>query len=252
MDDRSIGRTDLVSPISEPNSPDPVLESYFRQQLEQLYADPSQALATNDGTEVDQIRGASVEQVQTEDREEYDFRLFTRPHASGTASVGASNGPQRIAIRSPSPAGGESGFTSVGRPDKYYFAGDTGAELAQQYARAAVSGQDIVEGLKMRWRGMELPWRVTVIKTTESGNVVGLEHQLQAQTNRRKRSGKKRRVVIRKRVEARAAKEVVARQYRAEKEAAEREKRTQKNREKKIKKRQKDRLKKVTDVQDSA
>lgn len=151
MVDRSIGRTDLVSPISEPNSPDPVLESYFRQQLEQLYADPSQALATNDGTEVDQIRGASVEQVQTEDREEYDFRLFTRPHASGTASVGASNGPQRIAIRSPSPAGGESGFTSAGRPDNYYFAGDTGAELAEQYARAAVSGQDIVEGLKMRW-----------------------------------------------------------------------------------------------------
>lgn len=97
-----------------------------------------------------------------------------------------------------------------------------------------------------------MPWRVTVIKSTKPGKVVGLEHQSQAQTNRKKRIGKKRRIVIRKRFEAKAAKEMTARQSQAEKEVTEREKRTRKNREKKVKKRQKDRLKRVNDVQDLA
>lgn len=99
---------------------------------------------------------------------------------------------------------------------------------------------------------MELPWRVTVIKATEPGKVVALEHQAHVQPNGRKRSGKKRRIVIRQKLEARAAKEVIARQNQAVKEAAEREKRTRKNREKKVKKRQKDKLKKIHDVQDPA
>lgn len=97
---------------------------------------------------------------------------------------------------------------------------------------------------------MELPWRVTILKATEPGKMVGLEHQSQAQTNRRKRCGKKRRVVVQRRLEARAVKEVAARQDQAEKEAAEREKRTRRNREKKVKKRQKDKLKKTNDLQD--
>ena len=97
---------------------------------------------------------------------------------------------------------------------------------------------------------MELPWRVTVIKTTEAGNPMELKHQSQAQTNRRKRNGKKRRLVIRRRLEARMAREVVARQNHAEKQAAECEKRTRRNREKKVKRKQKDKLKKMNDVQD--
>ena len=151
MDDHSIGRADIESPTFEANSPDPVLETYFRQQLEQLYAGSSQALAASDGTEVDNHGETTVEHVPGEAEEEYEFRLFTRPSASGPALVGANNVPQRIALRSPSPAGRESGFTCGRRPDEYYFAGHTGAELAEQYARAAVSGQNIIEGLKIRW-----------------------------------------------------------------------------------------------------
>lgn len=149
MDYRSIGRTHLESPTTEPNSPNIVLESYYRQQLEQLYADPSQALAASDETRSRNLSGATVEQIQGEDVGEYDFRLFTRP--LGPASVGATNISQRIALRSPSPADGQLGFTTGGRADQYYFAGHTDSELAEQYARAAVSGQEITEGLKMRW-----------------------------------------------------------------------------------------------------
>ena len=151
MGDRSIGRADLESSTTEPDSPNPDLETYYRQQLEQLYTDPSQALAANDGTELGHLVGATAELVQGKDEEEYDFRLFTRPSASGPASAGASNVLQRIALRSPSPTSGGSAFVDGRRPDSYYFAGDTGGELAAQYAQAAVSGQDIMQGLKMRW-----------------------------------------------------------------------------------------------------
>ena len=144
-------RADLESLITEPNSPDPVLESYFRQQLQQRYADPSQALAASGGTEIDTVYGATPEQPQGDKGEEYDFQLFARPSASGLASVGQNNGPQRITLRSPSPARDGLGFVSGGRPDKYYFTDDTGPELAEQYTQAAVSGQDIIEGLSMRW-----------------------------------------------------------------------------------------------------
>ena len=96
---------------------------------------------------------------------------------------------------------------------------------------------------------MELPWRVTVIKTTEAGKALGLYHQSHAPSNRRKRSGKKRRIMIRQKLNARAAKELIAVQNQALKKAAEQEKRTRKNREKKVKRRQKDKLKKMNDVQ---
>ena len=99
---------------------------------------------------------------------------------------------------------------------------------------------------------MELPWRVTVVQSTKGSKVVGPEHQSRIETTRRKRSGKKRRIVIRKKIEARIAQKVANIQSQVEKDAAEREKRTRKNREKKVKKRQKDKAKKVNVVQDSA
>lgn len=152
MDSRSVELTDLESPTTEASSlGDPLLESYYLQQLQQQYADPSQALAANGGAELDVTHEATSEQAQGEKAEQYDFRLFTRPSALGPASVGTSNGPQRVTLRSPSPVGDALGLTIRGRPDEYYFSGVTSPELAEQYTRAAVCGQEIIEGLNMRW-----------------------------------------------------------------------------------------------------
>ena len=151
MGDRNIGRMDRESSTSEPNSPDSVLESYLRQQLEKLYADPSEALAASDGTQKDKNDQAIAENAQGDDDDkEYEFHLFRRSLVSGPALNGTS-GPQRIALRSPSPAGDGPHFVNGGRPDEYYFSGNTSAELAEQYAQAAVSEQDIISGLKIRW-----------------------------------------------------------------------------------------------------
>ena len=72
--------------------------------------------------------------------------------------------------------------------------------------------------------GLEMPWRVTILKSTRSMATSSFEIS-QTSTGKRRRIGKKRRIAIRKQ------------------KAAEREKRTRKNREKKVKKRQKDKLK---------
>ena len=151
MSDCNISREDIECSLIEPDSPDHVLETYFRQQLEQLYPDSSQAFAAVDGAEISNPGGAAAEQDQCENEREYDFRLFAKPLAPGPKPVGASSVPQRISLRSPSPADGKSGFKNGGRPAKYYFAGGTSPGLAEQYVQSAVSGEDIIEALKMRW-----------------------------------------------------------------------------------------------------
>ena len=150
MEDQRIDRTDLASPKVEQNSPDPVLESVFRQQLEQLYADPSDALATNCGIKADKISRDTGEHVKGEE-DEYDFRLFTNSSRLGSTSDGASKAPRRITLRSPSPADSGLAFAGRGPPDGYYFAGHTDAQLTEQYVRAAVSSQDVIGGVKIRW-----------------------------------------------------------------------------------------------------
>jgi hypothetical protein len=64
-------------------------------------------------------------------------------------------------------------------------------------------------------------------------------------TSRRKRPGKKRRLLLRKKIAAKVEHEERAAREKAEKEEAEKEKRTRRNREKKIKKRLRDKLKKA-------
>ena len=63
------------------------------------------------------------------------------------------------------------------------------------------------------------------------------------------RSGKKRRILIRRRIEAQAGIISAASAIEAEKVAADKEKRTRKNREKKVKKKQKDKLKKAQSME---
>jgi len=68
--------------------------------------------------------------------------------------------------------------------------------------------------------------------------------QSRSSTNR-KRAGKKRRIIVRKKLALVRAKEAVSNMTAAEREAAEREKRTRRNREKKVKKKGRDKLKRM-------
>lgn len=88
------------------------------------------------------------------DQEEasYEFRLFARPSASGLATDERNELP-RVALRSPTPLNSEPGLINPQRAEDYYFTGKTSAEQAEQFARAAVSGEQVLENLGMRWVG---------------------------------------------------------------------------------------------------
>lgn len=91
-------------------------------------------------------------------------------------------------------------------------------------------------------QGLALPWRVTVINQKNPAKANRFQQLPSSDSSGRKRSGKKRRIAIRKKFATLSATQSAARQSKAEKEAAEKEKRTRRNREKKVKKKQKEKM----------
>ncbi|PGH09138.1 hypothetical protein GX51_00892 [Blastomyces parvus] len=176
----------------------------------------------------------------------------------------------RIKLRSPTPTAndGVGGFVAPFRGWEYYFsdpewarrkmAGDrieaptveSDARRKERFVDAAVNGETILEWANKRdWPGCYLSWRVTHLQTTpreNKSNVPSDSSQTEGVTllnplavtkapKSRKKPGKKRRIILRRRLAAtRTA------------EAAEREKRTRRNREKKIKKKLREKEKKAT------
>jgi len=145
---------------------------------------------------------------------------------------------------------GEGGFVVQDRDPKYYFAERAVGEQKWRFENAALSGEEILDLSRRRAWGLEVPWRVRVLKTTEkskdaSGNgdqIVAIEV---GDESKRKRPGKKRRVILRQREKK---KEEIKEKKRREKELkdeTEREKRTRRNREKKVKKKLKEKAKKA-------
>ena len=93
--------------------------------------------------------------------------------------------------------------------------------------------------------GCELPWKVVTIRGPCSRKATTSFTSLPTESTNRKRIGKKRRIILRKRVALLKTKEAAEKMKVAEKEAAEREKRTRRNREKKVKKKVREKAKKA-------
>ena len=145
-------RADLDSQSSSDDNgnPDPTLEARFRDQIERSYVDEGSKTETQDQGILEDLGTAAVGQPVEEDEEAYTFRLFARPKGSGP-SKGKDKGVQKVALRSPSPASGEPGFVNPQRQSAYYFTGTASAEQAQQYSKATISSEQLLQGLKTRW-----------------------------------------------------------------------------------------------------
>lgn len=74
----------------------------------------------------------------------FQFRLFSKKAALDPEA-------QRIVLRSPTPTNQNPGFLVPSRPDSYYFTNASSIEKLQQYQQAAVTGDDIIKGLKYIW-----------------------------------------------------------------------------------------------------
>lgn len=203
--------------------------------------------------------------------QEYDFLLF-HSHSSQPS-------PQKIILStSDEPSG--TGQILRPRPHSYFLAPKATGSRRAELDFAAVSGDDVRAERGRRHWGLEVPWRVRLLRpdgtlipasrppskhpTSNSRPTDGVDTALglnnvnnaqlvtltdradaRSETGTRTKPNKKRRILLRERKRKRDVAEEARRKERESKEEAEKEKRTRRNREKKVKRRMKEKAKKM-------
>ncbi|KAI1415170.1 hypothetical protein F5Y13DRAFT_156779 [Hypoxylon sp. FL1857] len=178
--------------------------------------------------------------VEKPAEEAFTFRLFRGEE------------PTRKVVLEPQDAdmrkNGAGGFVVPKRPISYYLAGEPPPEVAKEYRMAAVSADYILQDAKKRRWGLEKPWRVTTITITTDKKTAAPSGSIRAvsETGRpkKKRPGKKRRIILRVRAKAKKERETAAKQQLIEKEQHLQEKKKRLNKVKKLRRRAKAREKK--------
>jgi len=180
------------------------------------------------------------------EEEEVAFRLFA-PTSSNTKE----GTTQIIRLRSPTPMDLEPGLVNPVRDRSYFFTGDTSSDLAEEYAIAAVSGEDVRARSQSYWPGSAYAWKVLSIPRSQAMATLDQQQSFKkllgsdASSKRRVRLGKKARIRKRQKLAARKSKAEEEAHAKEEKDRLEREKRARRNREKKNKKRARDKAKKT-------
>lgn len=120
------------------------LDTTSREQLEKSYHYKLRDWCVNENG-LDMKTGAVGGDVIVEPSDDaFQFRLFSKKSALAPEA-------QRIVLRSPTPTNQNPGFLVPSRPDSYYFTNASSIKKLQQYQQAAVTGDDIMKGLKVIW-----------------------------------------------------------------------------------------------------
>lgn len=244
----------LRSRSSSPSSgPDEEAQNILQSRLAELYG----PIATDPAIADDEIEERDLDDETQEDAEKhgFEFRLFATDEVLKSANGSKAN---RIRLENDDDISDAKGvFVVPWRDPRYYFTGALTALQKRRFELAAVSGEDVHRELRIRPYGLEVPWRVSVIrmgasnrKSLKLGNAAVIAEELRTELERkkRKRMGKKSRITHRKREAIRREMQVSEQ----EKLAAEREKKTKRNREKQLKRRAKEKAKKSSTMDESA
>jgi hypothetical protein len=252
--ERAVTRSELRSASASPSPPS---DDEALQRLRNLN---TLQFTTKDV----QMDDAPAEPTNQDEDEEMMFQLFA-PSKSAPTTGQAEPQPsaQKIRIRSPSVDATTRGFLQPSRPRSYHFADTPSDELRTTYEAAALSGEQILQLSNSPWPGSAYNWRVLHIPSSQvsrEARIASAEQtpagfskfgQLEA-PSKRKRAGKKLRIKIRSKAEAAKAKQEAALKAKDAKEEAEKEKRTRRNREKKVKRKAKEKAKKAEGGGDGA
>ncbi|KAH6684642.1 hypothetical protein B0J14DRAFT_646541 [Halenospora varia] len=258
---KRVRRNDLYtrsqSSSPAPSSPDPELERQFQARLASLYGPltaSNNATASNidlrsfSGFENLDIEDAVEDDKDAPDNHEFEFRLFS----TSATTLHKNPASQKIILEEEDSDLGEGGFIKPCREPTYYFASKAEGDEKWKFDNVALTGEQVKGLSKRRAWGLEVPWRVRVLKVVGAklklqadGAITGkVETIVEGEDEKRKRPGKKRRIILRERKKRR---ELLAEQKRKEqelKEETEKEKRTRRNREKKVKRKLKEKAKK--------
>jgi len=234
----SIRRSELYrSPSLSPAPPlSPSTETQLRARLASLFSplesqsDPQLPVPT-------EPEGSAAREGE---ENEVEFRLFAEA-------------VQTVCLRDEVAVKGEGGLVRARDPRLFYVPKAEGERRAG-LQMMATSGEDVLEGAGRRAWGLEVPWRVKVIRLSgksklddfsETGDNVVLGTKMGDAVGRKKKPGKKRRIILRG--HKKKAYEVAERKRieMERKQETEKEKRARRNREKKLKRRAKERAKKA-------
>ncbi|KAI0600463.1 hypothetical protein F4775DRAFT_546021 [Biscogniauxia sp. FL1348] len=242
-DAKRVRREDLYGSASdEEDSPDDQLESAVQEKLHARLSgllnisfaedesgqtdvppDPPLDGAVGEGPEIDGAEETGEEQ--------FVFRLFRDEEPSHTVVL--TKDDELVG------QGGDGGLVVPKRPRSYYFADDPPPEVAKRFRMAAVSADYLLQDAKRNRWGLEKPWKVTsiTIATRKEGHIRDAESQ--SSERKRKRPGKKRRIILRVREKAMKEREEAEKKQSVDKEQHLKEKKKRLNREKKLKRRAK-------------
>lgn len=179
---------------------------------------------------------------EEEGGEVFEFRLFGD-------QIGNSGEAQKIVLNDEhEESSGAGGFLRLRDPRVFFVERAVGDRKAR-FEAVAVSGEEVKQNSGKRAWGLEVPWRVRVLRVTEKGTIQpstfdANEDEADGEDIKKRRPGKKRRVILRCRKKLRDEMAKKRQLDLESKQEAEKEKRTRKNREKKVKKRLKEKAKK--------
>jgi len=245
--ERSITRSELHSGSRSPSPPSD------DEALERLRNLNTLQFATKDVP----MEDAPADPTAEDEDEEMMFQLFAPTKATtATAQTEPQPAAQKIRIRSPSLDPATTGFLRPSRPKSYHLAEPLNDQARAEIEASAISGKQILEfstqpqpGCAYEWRVLHIPAsqvsraaRIAAAEQTPSGFSRLSKFEAPA---KRRRAGKKLRIKIRSKAEAAKAKQQAALQAKDAKEEAEKEKRTRRNREKKVKRKAKEKAKKA-------
>lgn len=272
----SVRRSELFTRSSSssrsPSPPDPELAEVYHARLASIYGLTTAVAPVvvdgrgRDGREQAEDNGAGERDIrkgqkdnEEGDKEEgiFEFRLFS------------SLTPQPITLQDEDTS---TGVFLPGRDNRIFIVGRAQGEERRRFQHSAMRGEDVLTRSRSRAWGLEVPWRVAMITEgrRRRGDLEGRTRRLgeelvlisgegkragdigervigEEKGEKRRRPGKKRRIVLRMR--AKSVKEAAERRRveAAQRDEAEREKRTRRNREKKVKRKMKAKAKKGDD-----
>ena len=231
------------------SSPDPETEKRYLERLGRIYG-VSDVGRKADGDGIAENHSSRLNPTQYEhafderdnegeaaaEEEDFAFRLF------------ASEPARQIAIREED--AGTGAFVGT-RDPRVFILGRAEGERKRGFESVAISGEEVLRRKGMRAWGLEVPWRVLVVRNGSSmkgakgSGTGGEDWKVGDIKGKKKRAGKKRRILIRVRKRKGEEQKERKRREEAEREEREREKRTKKNREKKVKRKMKEKAKKA-------
>ncbi|KAM0243159.1 hypothetical protein ACHAP5_006878 [Fusarium lateritium] len=206
---------------------DMYIEPSYDGSMKETRASESKESKESDDDDDDMVDAAGEDH-----EEEFAFRLFSKAPPTQKIVLEENTGPTGV------------GAFVAGRPLSYYVVTDVPARRKQEYAIAAMSGDQVLSKSHDRAWGLELPWKVT--NTTITRKVSPNDKTEDEATEGRRRPGKKQRISLRKRAKAKEEKETADAKKMAEKEEHIKDKKKRMNRLKKLRKKAKAKEQKQT------